>query len=292
MIAKKRKIKCYSIKKDYQTKNLKNPFFRSNKNSKSKSGRGFSFVIVSFLLLIFAIIYTLFFSPLFRITNIEIRGLGRLPQSAILQRVLEQQNKNIYIFLNQKNLLSFDKKSAELDLQTNFNFSKITIRKKIFHKLLIEIEERPYAFIWQEKDQQGTVQNYYSDSKGFIIRDSQVNQEDLKKFPIIENQTPESLIENDYLEIDPDYLNFIFSLRNEADKNSETLINKFIISQEINTIKISFQNGLLAFFNVKDDITKQLEKFLVVKREKIKDNIDKVNYVDLRYGDKVYIGNK
>ena len=28
------------------------------------------------------------------------------------------------------------------------------------------------------------------------------------------------------------------------------------------------------------------------KTDKIKDNLDKVNYIDLRYGDKVFIGNK
>ena len=65
-----------------------------------------------------------------------------------------------------------------------------------------------------------------------------------------------------------------------------------MISQELNTVKVLFQNGLLAYFNIKDDASKQIDKFLIVKKEKIKDNLGSVNYVDLRYGDKVYIGNK
>jgi len=153
--------------------------------------------------------------------------------------------------------------------------------------LSVDIEERPYAFIWQE---QGT--SYYSDSKGFIIRDSQVNPEDFSKFPVIENQTPDSLIENDYLKIDPSYLTFIFAVKSVAEKNPETAIAKFMVSQELNTIKVQFQDGLLAYFSIKDDATKQIDKFLIVKKEKIKDNLSKINYVDLRYGDKVYIGNK
>ena len=186
----------------------------------------------------------------------------------------------------------FNKKAAEADLLANFNFSKIKISQKLFHSISVDIEERPYAFIWQEKDDQGAGQSYYSDSKGYIIRDSQVNPEDLKKFPIIENQTPGSLIENDYLKISPDYIAFIFSLKTVTEKNPDNQIERYLINQELNTVQVRFQNGLLAYFNIKDDVTKQLDKLLVVKKEKIKDNLDNINYVDLRYGDKVYIGYK
>jgi len=287
MKAGKRVIKRYKIKKDYQIKNLKNPFFRSRHNNKKKRTIGISYYVVGIFIIFLFILYGLFISPLFTINEIKIKGLGRLPESAISQRLFEQTNKKSIWPLTQKNILLFKTQDAELDLLANFNFSKIKIRKNLLHTLSVEIEERPYAFIWQEKGQ-----NYYSDSKGFIIKDSVVSPDDLKKFPVIENQTPESLIENDYLKLDPSYLAFIFSIKNESEKDPVTAVNKFIISQEVNTIKVSFQNGLLAYFNVKDDVAKQIYNFLVVKREKIKDNIASVNYVDLRYGDKVYIGNK
>ncbi|MEI6835823.1 MAG: hypothetical protein WCK59_03235 [Candidatus Falkowbacteria bacterium] len=283
----KRKLKYCRIKKDYQTKNLKNPFFRTHHVSKKKRTLGLGFYAIGILGIIFFILYGFLASPLFEIRNIKINGLGRLPESAISEHIWQQTDKKSIWPLKQKNLLLFNKKAAEAELLSSFNFSKIKISKKLFHSLSIDIEERPYAFIWQEAGQ-----SYYSDSKGFIIRDSVVTPDDLNKFPIIENQTPDSLIENDYLKINPDYLSFIFALKNEAEKSPETAISRYLISQELNTIKVVFKNGLLAFFNVKDDINKQLEKFLVVKREKIKDNIGSVNYIDLRYGDKVYIGNK
>jgi hypothetical protein len=155
--------------------------------------------------------------------------------------------------------------------------------------LSVDIEERPYAFIWQEKDAQGVEQSYYSDSKGYIIKDSAVNPDDLNKFPVIVNDTPNSLIENDYLKIDSNYLTFIFSVKGIAEKNPETAISKFMISQELNTVKVLFQNGLLAYFNIKDDASKQIDKFLIVKKEKIKDNFNKTSYIDLRYGDRIFI---
>lgn len=288
----KRRIKSYQIKKDYQSKNLKNPFFHSSKTNKKSRKIGIGFYIIGIIIIIAFVIYGLFMSPLFAITSIKINGLGRLPESAISQRLWDQTNKKSLWPLKQKNLLLFKVKDAEADLMANFNFSKIQIHKKLFNSLSVDIEERPYAFIWQEKDAQGAEQSYYSDSKGYIIKDSAVNPDDLKKFPVIANDTPNSLIENDYLKIDSNYLTFIFSIKSIAEKNPETVISKFMISQELNTVKVLFQNGLLAYFNIKDDAAKQIDKFLIVKKEKIKDNLGSINYVDLRYGDKVYIGNK
>jgi len=170
---------------------------------------------------------------------------------------------------------------------SNFNFSKISINKKLFNSLSVDIEERPYAFIWQE---QGA--NYYSDSKGYIIKDSVVNPDDLKKFPVIENQTTNPLIENDTLKIDQSYLTFVFAIKTATEKNPDLAINKFLITNDINTVKVLFQNGLLASFSTKNDAAEQISNLIVVKNQKIKDNLSKIDYIDLRFGDKIYIGNK
>lgn len=285
--AVRKRIKKYQIKKDYQTKNLKNPFFHSNKNPKPTRTIGLRFYIIGILIVIIFVLYGLFFSPLFSINTIKINGLGRLPESAISQRLWDQTNKKSIWPLQQKNLLLFNTKEAEADLMANFNFSKISISKKLFNSLSVDIEERPYAFIWQE---QGA--NYYSDSKGYIIKDSVVNPDDLKKFPVIENQTTNPLIENDYLKIDPSYLTFVFAIKTVAEKNSDLAINKFLITNDINTVKVLFQDGLLASFSTKNDATEQINNLIVVKNQKIKDNLSKIDYIDLRFGDKIYIGNK
>lgn len=283
----KKKFKKYKIKKDYQTKNLQNPFFRSHKNNNRPRKISLPFYFIGFLLIILAIFYVVLLSPFLQIKQIKVVGLVRLPQDMVSNYLWSQTNNKSVWPLNQKNLLMFDGEGAELNLMTNFNFSKIKVNKKLFNTLSVEIEERPYAFIWQEAGK-----SYYSDSKGFIIKDNEVLTEDFKKFPVIENSTPEPLISNDYIKIDQEDLTFIFNLKSFSENNPEILIDKFLISQDLNTIHVIFQNGLLAYFNTKEDLSKQIDKLLIVKKEKIKDNLSKVNYVDLRYGDKVYIGNK
>lgn len=286
IVRKKRKFS--QIKKDYQSKNLENPFFK-HKNSikKKKRGLNWRWYLISFLIITIALIYLFFASPVFEIRNVKISGLGRLPENAISEKIWNQSGKSNFWPFKRSNILLFDKKVAISDLTNTFNFSKVEISKKLFHTISIQIEERPYAFIWQEAGK-----SYYSDSKGYIIRDSEVKVEDLQRFPVIENQSGRELATSDYIEIDLEYLSFIFTLKGEVEKNATLTIDKFIIDQEFKTVKVRFKDGLLAYFNTKEDAAKQLDKLLIVKKEKIKDNLSKVNYVDLRYGDKVYIGNK
>ena len=284
-----KKRKTYQIKKDYQAKNLVNPFFRHHNSNKKKTAKiNWRWRLIAILILLAAVIYGFFASPLFVIKHIQIKGLGRLPENAISEKIWQQANQNKFWPFKQSNIFLFDKEEASSSLISSFNFSKIEIEKKLFHTIVVLVEERPYAFIWQE-----TGKSYYSDSKGYIIRDSEVDPADLTRFPIIENRSDKEMIVNDYLQIDADYLSFIFALKGEVEKSPALAIDRFIIDQEFRTIKVQFKNGLLAYFNTKEDAAKQLDKLdAVVKTDKIKDNLGKVNYVDLRYGDKVFIGNK
>ena len=48
------------------------------------------------------------------------------------------------------------------------------------------------------------------------------------------------------------------------------------------------QNGPMIYFNLQEDIEKQVTKLLVLMNEKLKNNLGEKEYIDLRYGDKVY----
>lgn len=287
-IVRKKKKGC-QIKNDYHSKNLENPFFRHNHtNNKKKSKKlGWLSYLILFVLLIFLFIYFFLASPLFNIRKINISGLGRLPENDISEKIWQQSEKTKFWPFAQSNIFLFDREEAKKELINNFNFSKVEIDKKLFHTISVMIEERPYAFIWQEAGK-----SYYNDSKGYIIKGDEVKAEDLLRFPVILNQSGRELATGDYLEIDYSYLSFIFTLKAEVEKNPSLLIDKFIIDQEFKTVKVKFKDGLLAFFNTKEDAAQQLEKMLIVKNEKIKDNLGTINYLDLRYGDKVFIGNK
>lgn len=269
------------IKKDYQVKNLHNPFFNHQQASPNQRLKWRWYTIGS-LILIIALIYLLFLSPVFIIKTVIISGYSRVPESFLENSIWQQTSQRLIWPFKQNNLWLFKSQQASNALTSTFNLSKVTISKNLFNTLKVDIEERPYAFIWQE---QGTYS--YSDNQGVIINQP-VSSDDLKKMIIIANESSSTMISNDRISLDSEYLTFIFNLKRSLSKYSDFKIDYFIVDQDFWTVKVKLVNGPKLYFNIKDSIDKQIKKLLVVKNEKIKNNFSKTNYIDLRYGDKIY----
>ncbi len=285
---KNKKKKRPYIRPDYQKKDLQNPFFEKKGSVRKKLPWWLWFLVLVPLL---GLVYLFLLSPWFDIKDITVSGLGRLPESAIQANIWHQSEESSLGIFKQKNIFLFKLADSETGLMSEFNFSKIKITKKYFPgRLIVQIEERPYAFIWQEAGK-----SYYSDSQGFIINNEEVSPEDLERLPVIENQTLEPLIRAGRLELSSNYLSFIFNFLASAEKYPDLTIKQFIVPQEdknLKSIRVLFNNGLLAYFDVSSSIEQRLSDLEVVKNQKIKDNLDKVSHVDLRYGDKIFIGYK
>jgi len=86
-----------------------------------------------------------------------------------------------------------------------------------------------------------------------------------------------------------DYLNFILTLSKAISNYPELSVEKFEIDQGYRSVNVKFVNGPMVYFNTKLDAAEQLNRLILVKKEKIKDNFSKVNYIDLRYGDRLFI---
>jgi len=285
---KKSKKKRSSIRRDYQKKNLDNPFFK--KKGESKEKRPWWLWLLLLPILIFIVCYLLSASW-FNISGITVNGLGRLPESAIFESVNKQMDEPVGRFFKRKNIFLFNTDAVAENLLKEFNFSQIKISKSYFpNKIVIKIQERPYAFIWIEEGK-----TYYSDSGGFIINDQEVSSEDMLRLPVIENQSQNKLIKGGVLDLPTEYLEYIFNFKEAAAAYPDLTISKFIVPQQdakIKSLRILFSDGLLAYFLIDSDIDDKLLALEVVKKEKIKDNLSNVSYVDLRYGDKIFIGNK
>jgi hypothetical protein len=65
-------------------------------------------------------------------------------------------------------------------------------------------------------------------------------------------------------------------------------IERFIIDNELNTVKIALLDGPQIYFNSSGDIDKQINKLQIIKTERLKLDFNKKQYLDLRIGDAVY----
>lgn len=276
------KSACFKkIKKDYQAKNLKNPFFRRKKGGKSRWWRCLLLVCVVFL---FALVWFFLASPVWRLREIRISGLTRMAPG-ILEAIIWEQTQNRHLlFFKENNLFLFKRSVAEKRL-ADFNFASLEIKKKWPRRLEIVVGEKPYAFIFQEGNSL-----FYASADGYLIKEMPVNEAERQKYFLLENQNPQSLIgADDRILIKDDYRGFIIELAAVIGSSSELVLDRLIIDQEFNTLKVKFIDGPLVYFNTQSSAADQLSRLLLVKKEKIKDNFNKVNYIDLRYGGRIFI---
>ncbi len=271
------------IKKDYQRKNLQNPFFR--RRQPDKKPRSVIWIILLAVIGFLAMIWLVFFAPWWQIKNIKIEGLTRINSAELEKIIWDQASGKHWVFFRENNIFLFDKTIASEQIISAYNFAGLTISKKLPNTLILKVSERPYAFIFQEGGDLS-----YSSADAYLIKETAVKEEDKKRYFILENKSSSSMVgENNKLSIKNDYLIFIFGLSERLIKHSDLPVERFIIDQEFNTIKVKVANGPLIYFNTKESADDQIERLLLVKNQKIKDNFSKTNYMDLRYSNQVII---
>lgn len=274
---------------DYYKKNLVNPFFRRKKRkrlyiSKYSMSRRVKLITMGIIVLIITLIWLFCFSAVFNINKIKIKGLTRISNQEIENLIWQQTKNNRFLFIAQNNLIIFSKTKLIETLNKNYYFEKIIVSKRLPNILIVNIQEKSYAFIWHEADKY-----YYTDIDGYIINEINPLEIKQKKYPLIHNKGENKIIKNK-INIDNIYINYIINLFNEfsVQDKDDLKIEKFIIDKDINTIKMVLVGGPTIYFNIKESQEKQINKLFIIKNEKIKDDFRNKSYIDLRYGDRVY----
>ncbi len=272
------------IKKDYQAKDLKNPFFRQKQTAnKSKRLRRWPFIAVPALIGILA--WFFWAAPIWQLKTIDIQGLTRIDKAELENIARSREANSRWLFFKESNIFLFQEKELYSEIIDKYNFAQLEIRKLLPNKLEIKISERPYAFIFQ----QGSEYNYAS-GDGYIIKEVPVSEEDKGKYFILENKSQVVSVGNkNKLSLKQEYLDFFFALSGKLAEHADLPVERFIIDQELNSLTVKFKDGPAALFNVKNGAGEQVADLALVKKEKIRDNFSKTNYIDLRYGNRIFI---
>jgi len=274
------------IKKDYHNKSLNNPFFRSKKkNRNNEKSKKTSLLIFVFSLLTAFIFYLIFFSSYFQIKNFEIKGLKRIDDYLLSEIISRQMQSYRWIIFSENNLLIFNTKKLDSSIKETLRLESITINKSLPNTLVLNLEERKVAFIWQENEKY-----LFSDSSGCIIRESLLEDELSIKYPILVNDLSFNYLNNstDCLDLDLSYLEAMFELYEQLESYPEIGLQYFILSEERNSLTVDLEPGPKVIFNTKDNLLKQLNKLLAIKSEQKEDDFLSLEYIDLRFGDLIY----
>ncbi len=272
----------------YSTKNYQNPFFQKSTKrvlSLPRANISWRIKMISFstlLLLVTAVIF-LVYSHYFDIQKVVVSGTGQIGDQTIEEHVWKQIGDNILTIIPQRNIFLFSTTRLTETLNRKYALNRLTIQRKLPNSLVINYHEKEYAFILEENDNY-----YYADKHGAIITEANLLEVSERDYPIILNLS-DNRIYNDQTQIETEYLETVFTLFNIFKSYSEELkVERFIIDKEINTVKVAILAGPQIYININNDIDKQINKLLVIKNEKLKDDFANKIYIDVRYGDSVY----
>lgn len=276
-----------SLKKKYvySAKTYKNPFFQNRKTAGLKS-RGLSnktkLIIFAAVIATLIIFWLLFFSTLFKIRNIEVNGASEAMAGEIKSIAWELAENRL---VGKNNLLLYNKSELKKILNEKYYLGNLTIKKKLFHTLVIGLRERQPVAVWREAQEY-----YYLDDGGKVINQADPLNINNSSYPLIENLTAVKIDER-RANINKEALNYILSLFNEFKDNKHNFaIERFIVNQDTNTVKMAILAGPKIYFNVKAPLAEQTAKLDLIIKDKLKNDFKTVKeYIDLRYANNVYL---
>jgi len=267
----------------YRKKKYTNPYFRKKRNFLIKIPSyswQWKIIILLILIAIICSIWLNFFTPIFNIKEITVKGAVKISAEEIKGFALEQINS---IWGRGMNIFLFSKNDLIKKINEKYNIDNLRIEKKLPDKLIISFSEKQQSIVWFE-----TEKYYYADVVGSIISEVDPLNISQKNIPLIDSRGDRKVIDKKIV-ISPNKIKFILDLFFEfKDKKHNFEIERFIIDNEEGTVGLKAVGGPIIYFNARNDLFEQINKLNAIINQKIKDDFLKKTYIDLRYGDKVY----
>ena len=297
--------------------NYSNPYFK-NRPATAKPA-GFYYGLILLGLAIFAWIYFLFASSVFQIKDWEINGLKKYKNQEISDALNDFFKESKFVFFKSSNIFLFDKNNFEKHLSDKFIFQDIDIKKYYPHKIIITLKEKEEKMAIYNNDkifivaadgvivrEKEGIAGWYegpaandteatSTATGSIDIEKVITDaaaKELPAYPIF----CDAYYGNKNLGIGTVYpAAKVLAIVNKFIENVESRMEVKIklvalYKNQINPkIVIYTNNDWKIYLNNADDGLKQFYKFFAAFNDKIKDLKQPLEYIDLRFGDRVYI---
>jgi len=253
--------------------------YKIRKKKKFYKKKSFWLGIFSFFLLS-GIFYLIFFSPIFQIKEIKILGAKRVSTDTLRNFIEGRANQRIF-FLVTRNIFLINSQEIEKNLLAEFpQLDQAALKKKLPEILEVQVKERESAAIFCQAefcffvDREGVIFEKISEERDNLLRIENHLLKDQPKLgqEIFEKKEMEKILE-------------IKEKLNQDLKISLVAISK--VSEDRLDAKI-FKNWKI-YFNLKENISEQIFNLRLLLEEKIpQEKRENLEYIDLRFGNRVY----
>lgn len=241
-------------------------------NQKGKTKRfKILFFVFSASIAIFAIIWLIFMSPIFRINDIEISDNNYLNGASLTQQ------------LRGDNLVILSKSRLKSELSSAFpSIMNIEITKKLFHTIKIDFQNRVQVGIWCHPSgghSQGD-NCYYFDKEGILFKETPQTEGGLI-FKVIDKFNSNARLGDKIL--DNEKISFIIAFSSRVNENNKFKILEFKIkpTPSVDLEAVTDQGWFIYLDETQDPVIATANLFTVLN-ESIKNSADKLAYIDLR----------
>lgn len=263
--------------------------------------------------------YFVFFTPFFMLSEIKIVGHRETGEQEFLKVIGDFLNSRRYWIFFQKNFFILDEAGLGESLNNKFVLSKLEISKKFPKKLNIQLKERvsvlnlcledncykidysgqvttrlnkgeldeSLLLVYYKRDDGGDTGG--AEEAGESEGDSSIEADSLLS---LENEEEAPKIMPKITKIDSEKIHALLDLFEILKQNGR---GAEVESMEIygfdgltKKITVNTRAGYKVFFNDENDLEEQVNNFDLILSKEIKNNIGNIEYIDLRFGDKIY----
>lgn len=263
----------------------RNPMF-PRYNWKEKILKRGNFFCLLIILILAGLVYLIFYSPIFRITKIEVSGLQNIPRDYLEDKIIKWQlEQRRFLIFKQDNLFFFSKSWLRRNIESKYALDELKVSKKLFHTLEVNVKEKLPKLVWVTQDKY-----FYIEINGTIS--SETNKDKLiSNLPIVHDGENKSVSIGETL-ISDKIVDFIDKLNNKLRKQTKISINNYVFPERKSTQVNAITNeGWSIYFEANHDLDTQIKNLQDALDKKIK-NTKSLEYIDLRVENRVYFKNK
>ncbi|OGF31410.1 hypothetical protein A2533_01955 [Candidatus Falkowbacteria bacterium RIFOXYD2_FULL_35_9] len=264
--------------KEYKNVNFSDPRKQKQQADKKKQLRKTVWILC--LILIVGLVYFLLYSPFFQLKEVRVVGLHQISRVNFEKIISNYQSSNKWFLFPRKNIFVFSQDELINTIGESYFLKTLDVDKLFPNEIEILVEENNSFIIWHS----GQQCIHLSDSAVAVQNCEGLEGEDL----IVIQDYQQIPVEIGQPVLDPAKMQQMLEFKSGLESKVKPTI--FIYNYEgPDSVKIETENGFNILVNLSANPSAQIQRlFYILEDDKIKTELNTINYFDLRFGEKIF----